>query len=88
MLNKISALNSNKNRAINLVLRRNNSQYHSGINTRFFISNLDISRINNKPYLPRNNEAIPAYEYYFTDFEKYYNQNYNIKKEYDWYFDW
>ena len=81
MLNKISVFNQNKYRVLNLISYKTNCQFNSGINTRFFISNLDISRINNKPYLPKNKEAIPAYEYYFTDFEKYYNQNYNIKKK-------
>ena len=89
MLNKIYVSNPKKYRVLNLILGRTNSQLTNSINISFFIYNLDISRINNKKYLLKNKESIPLYEKKsLTDFEKYYNQNYNIKKKYDWIFDW
>jgi len=89
MLNKIYVSNPKKYRVLNLILGRTNFQLTNSINISFFIYNLDISRINNKKYLLKNKESIPSYEKKsLTDFEKYYNQNYNIKKKYDWIFDW
>lgn len=87
MLNLIYSTNQNKYRLLNLFSYKTHSQFN-GINTHFFISNLDLYKNNHKSYLPKNKEAIPAYEYYLTDCEKYYNQNYNIKTKYDWHFDW
>jgi hypothetical protein len=64
------------------------SVFPTDIKNLFFMSKIDIPKVNHKSSTIKNKETEQSQNFNLTDCEKYYNQNYDIKKKYPSLFEW